>query len=213
MPLRRDGSANSGLPVLRTRRRHPLVHRSFSRARAALVAQLAVLAFAPVSVLAGSNVLLHLSPAGTVRAWSLSRMVPADTASETRSRRQMPLPTDEDGFTVAVATEAPAAPSRVEPPAARQREISAAIGHGPALSESELTFTKGYPRRRAAQLAAGMISQPVIPQLTTAADVAKSDVFDPRFGQGARIPRSVAESRPRIRKHGHLHDRYAEFQH
>ena len=121
----------------------------------------------------------------------------------------MLLPTDEGGLTVPVATEAPAVPSSVELLAARQVEISTAIGHGPALSESELTFTKGYPQRRAAQLAAGMISQPAIPQLTTAPDVARSDVFDPRFGQGTHIPRSVAESHPRIRKH--RHDRYAEF--
>jgi hypothetical protein len=122
----------------------------------------------------------------------------------------MPLPTDEGGFTVAVATEAPAVPSRVEVLAPRQPEISTASGHGPALSESELTFTKGYPQRRAAQLAAGLISQPAIPQLTSAADVAKSKVFDRRFGQGARIPRSAAASRPRISKHGPVHGRYAE---
>lgn len=207
--LRREGSANSGLPLLRTRRRHQSVHRSFSGARAALVAQLAVLVCAPVLVLAGSNVLFNLSPAGTVRAWHLSRTALADTAS--RSPRQMPLPTDESGFTVAVATEAPAVPSHVDLPAPRQPEISTGIGHRPALSESELTFTKGYPQRRAAQLAAGMISQPAIPQLTTAANVAKSDVFEPRFGQRARIHRSVADSRARIRKHGHVHGRYAEF--
>jgi hypothetical protein len=56
-----------------------------------------------------------------------------------------------------------------------------------------------------------MISQPAIPQLTTAADVAKNDAFGPHFGQGARIPRSAAESRPLILKHRHVHDRYAEF--
>jgi len=208
IPLRSEGSANIGLPLLRTRRCHQLVHRSFSSARAALVTGLAVLVFAPVSVLTGSNVLLLLSPAGTVRAWDLWRI---STGSEARSHLQTLLPTDEGGFTVPVATEAPAAPGRVELLAARQAEISTAIGHGPALSETELTFTKGYPQRRAAQLAAGMISQPAIPQLTTGADVAKSDVFDPRFGQSARIPRSAAQSRPRIPKHGRVHDRYAEF--
>jgi len=207
--LRREGSANSGLPLLRMRRRHQLVHRSFSGARAALVAQLAVLVCAPVSVLAGSNVLFNLSPAGTVRAWHLSRTALADTAS--RSPRQMPLPTAEGGFTVPIATEAPAVPSHVELPAPRQPEISTGIGHRPALSESELTFTKGYPQRRAAQLAAGMISQPAIPQLASAADVAKSDVVDRRLGQGARTPRSSAASRPRIRKYGHVHYRYAAF--
>ena len=214
MALRREGSANSGLPLLRTRRRHPLVHRPFSGARAALVAQLAVLVCAPVSVLAGSNVLLNLSPAGAGRAWNLTRTAVTDTAS--RSPRQMPLPTDEGSFTVPVATEAPAVPSHVELPAPRQPEISTAIGHRPALSESELTFTKGYPQRRAAQLraaqlAADMISQPATPQLASAADVAKSDVVDRRLGQGARTPRSSAASRPRIRKYAHVHYRYAAF--
>jgi hypothetical protein len=90
-------------------------------------------------------------------------------------------------------------------------EVSTAIGHGPALSESELTFTKGYPQRRAAQLAAGMISQPAIPQRTTAANVAQSDVLDPRFGQGARIRRSAAASRLHVLEHGYVHDRYAGF--
>jgi hypothetical protein len=187
------------------------MHRSFTRARAALFAQLAVLVFAPVSVLAGSNILLHLSPGGAVRAWNLSRIVPTDTAGETRSHRQMLSSSDGGGFTLPVVTEAPAVPSRLELPAARQLEIATAIGHGPALSESELTFTKGYPQRRAAQLAAGLSSQPAMPQLTSTADVATSDVFDPRFGQGARIPRSAAASRPRIRKHARVHDRYAEF--
>jgi hypothetical protein len=206
MALRREGSANSGLPLLRTRRPRPLVHRSFSGARAALVAQLAVLVFAPVSVLAGSNVLLNLSPAGTVRAWSLSRTALADTPSETQSRREMRLPTHEGGFTVPIATNAPAVASPELPPP-RQPAIPAAIGHRPALSESDLTFTKGYPQRRAAQLAAGMVSQPAIPQRTSAADVAKSDVVDPRLRQ-ARIHRSVAEARARIRKHRHVHGRY-----
>ena len=175
------------------------------------MAQLAILVCAPVSVLAGSNVLLNLSPTGTVRASHLKRTALTDTASESRSRRQIPLPTDEGGVTVPVATEASAVPSRVEPPAPQQPEIATAIGHRPALSESELTFTKGYPQRRAAQLAAGMISQPAIPQLTSAADVKKGDVVDPRVGQGARIHRSAAASRPRIRKYGHVHNRYAAF--
>src|SRR5580658_6225379 len=41
-PSKREGSANGGLPLRWTRRRHQRVHRSFSGARAALVSQLAV---------------------------------------------------------------------------------------------------------------------------------------------------------------------------
>src|SRR5262249_17443139 len=99
----------------------------------------------------------------------------------------------------------------VELVASRQREISSVIGHGAALSESELTFTKGYPLRRAAQLAAAMMSPPAIPQLTTAADVARKDLPGLRLGQGARNPRSAGTSRPHIPQRGRVHDRYAEF--
>jgi hypothetical protein len=208
-PLGREGSANGGLPLRRARRRHQWVHRSFSSARAALVTQLAVVVFAPVSVLAGSTVALHLSsPAGTVRAWDLWRMTPASSASEARSRPRILSPTDEGGVTVLVATEAPTIPGSVEAPAPRAREIAIAIGNGAALSESDLTFTKGYPQRRAAQLAAGLIFEPAMPKITAAATVAKNDVFPQRFGQDA--PPSAAESRPRIPKHWHVHDRYIE---
>jgi hypothetical protein len=93
--------------------------------------------------------------------------------------------------------------------ASRQREISSVIGHGAALSESELTFTKGYPQRRTARLAAAMMTPPGIPQLTTAADVARKNISG--FEQGTRNRRSAAESRPRIRKPGRMDDRYAEF--
>jgi hypothetical protein len=74
------------------------------------------------------------------------------------------LPTDGVGFTVPIATEAPA----VRDPTPPRQEISAAIGHDEALSESDLTFTKGYPQRRAAQLAAGLISQGLSLQLAAA---------------------------------------------
>lgn len=206
-PLGREGSANSGLPFPRTRRRHELVHRSFASARAALVA---VFVFAPVSVLAASTVLLHLSPATPVPVWNPWRKTPMGTTSETRSHLQTLLPTDAGGFTIAAATEAPAVPNRVELLAQRQREISTAIGHGPALSERELTFTKGYPQRLAARLAAGLISQS-IPQLTTAAGIARNEVFGPRVAQSARIPRAAAESRLRIPRYRHVRYRYAEL--
>src|SRR5262249_4927398 len=201
-PLQRDGSANSGIPLLRTRRHHQLIHRSFSDARAALVTLLAVLVFAPVSVLSGSTVLLHLSSADTVSVWNRWVMTVTDVATGTRSRPQTPSPTDTGGFTGPIATEAAAVLHPVDPPAPRQRDAPLAVAHGPALSESDLTFTKGYPQRRAAQLAAGLISPPAIPQLTTATAVTRHDVFALRFGQSAHMPRFASESRPRILKRG-----------
>ena len=209
--LKSEGSANCGLPPRRARRRHQRVHQSFSSARAALVTQLAIVVFAPVSVLAGSTVALHLSnPAGTTRAGDLWRMTSTSSASEARSRPQTLSPTDEGGVTVPVATEAQPIPNRVEVLAPRARQISIAIGHGAALSERDLTFTKGYPQRRAAQLAAGLISQPAIPLPTAAATVARNDIFQQRLGQEARMPPAAAESRPRIPRHGQVNGRYAE---
>src|SRR5262249_24224342 len=153
-PLRSEGSANSGLPLLWTRRPHQWVRRSPWGARAALVTQLVVFVFAPASVLAGSTLLIHLTPAGTVQPSNPSRLTPTQTASGPPSRLLVQLPTDEGALTVAIVTEAPAVPIRDKSVASRRPDISSAIGHGAALSESELTFTKGYPQRRAAQLAA-----------------------------------------------------------
>jgi hypothetical protein len=210
-PLRREGSANSGLPLLWTRRRHQRVHRSSWGARAALVTQLVVFAFAPISVLAGSTVLIDLTPGGTAQAWNQLRMTPAHTASDTPSRLQMKLAIDVGDLTVPIATEAPAVPDRVERAASRQQEMSSVSGHGTALSDSELTFTKGYPQRRAAQLAAAMMSPSAIPRRTTGADVTKGEPFGPSFRQGVRNLRPAATSRPHDRQHGHVNDRYAEF--
>src|SRR5262249_28595794 len=146
---------------------HQWVHRSCWGARAALVTQLVGLVFAPVAVLAGSAVLIDLTPAGTLDVWSQLRVIPPDAARGGRSRLQAQSPTDEGDHTVPIATEARAVPDHVDL-APRQRQMSASIGPGRALPESELTFTKGYPQRRAAQLAAGIISQPPTPQITTA---------------------------------------------
>jgi hypothetical protein len=199
VPSLREGSANSGMPLLRKPRRHRLVHRSFSSARVALVTLLVVLVFAPVSVLAGSTVLLHLSSGHTVRAWSHRLIALTGAVGETRARVEALLPTEERGFTVAVATEPRATLDPVDLPTLRQLEISAAIGHGAVLSESDLTFTKGYPQRRAAQIAAGLIPPPATPQLTTTAvAVPRHDAVGLRFGQSARIPRSASGSRPRL---------------
>jgi hypothetical protein len=186
------------------------VHRSSWGARAALVTQLVVLGFAPALALAGSTVLIHLTPDGTVQAWHQSRMTPAPTASEAPSRLQMKLPTDDGDLTIPIATEAPAVPDRVERVASRQQAVSSVSGHGTALSDSELTFTKGYPQRRAAQLAAAMMSPTAVPPHTTAADVTKGEPFGPSVRQGVRNLRPATTSRPHDRQHGHVNDRYAE---
>ena len=180
-PSGREGSANSGLPLLPPRRRHRWAHRSSWGTRAALVAQVAILAGAPVSVLAGSAVLLHLSPAGTVVAWNVWQATFAGTPTAPRLPLPPQLPSDQGGFAMPAAAEAPAVSDRVALLVARKRQIATAIGHGAPLSESELTFTKGYPRRRAAQIAAGMISPSAIPQLATATDVASKDAFGRRL--------------------------------
>ena len=191
-PMKREGSANGGLPPRSTRGRHQWAHQSSSSARAALVTPLAVLVFAPVSVLASSAIVLHSGPAAAFRAWNLWRTTPTNTLGEARPRTATLVPADTSSLTVAIAIEAPALPDLIELSAPQRREFSVALGHGAAISESDLTFTKGYPQRRAAQLAAGLISEAMIPQVTTAATVANN------------------ESRPRVARHRHAHARFAE---
>jgi hypothetical protein len=91
---------------------------------------------------------------------------------------------------VAAPVEVEAKP--VEPPAPRQRAISAAV-----VSESELTFAKGYSRRRAAELVASMMSPPTIPRLTAAIDINKVRASSLRMTQpqDRRVNRPVADNR------------------
>jgi hypothetical protein len=145
LPPQGGGSAKSGLPLRRSRRWHALVPGSFSFARLAIAAVLALMVFALVSVLGGGTVLLDALAPNAAR--ELAATLPeAGAAGPARMLALALLPTEPARRVVmpAVALLDAPPPPPIEPPAPRQRAISVAAGYGgPTLSESDLTFSKG----------------------------------------------------------------------
>jgi hypothetical protein len=219
LPSRGGGSATSGVPFLGFRQAHALVPRSYSFARVAVAAVLAVVLLAGVSVLGGATVLLHSLAPGALRELVATKMPSAGTAGRARTMMLGLLPIDEERPRVIVAAAViPVAPAimvvfkPVEPQEPRQRAISASVGYrGPSLSEIELTFTKGYARRRAIQLAANMTSPLTIAQLTAAISINKVRPANLRLTRDRRVPRYVAESRYRASKHPRRNERYVDY--
>jgi hypothetical protein len=193
---RGGGSAVAGLPFLRFRERHPLAPGPFSLGRLALVAGLALVVFAGVSALGGATALLNSAAPGVVRTLAASWLPPPDSRARTVALALLPVEPPRRVVMPPVALLDVPPPKPVESPEPRQRAISASVGYGgPAIAESELTFTKGYSRRRAAQLAANMTSLPTIPQLTAAINIKKIRAASLRFTQDRRVNRTVADNR------------------
>jgi hypothetical protein len=225
-PWRGGGSSVAGLPFLRFRERHPLAPGPFLFHRLALVAGLALVVFAGVSALGGATALLHSAAPGVVRELAASWLPPAGVDSRARTVALALLPVEPLRRVVmppVAMLDAPP-PKPVERPEPRQRAISASVGYGGPVAESELTFTKGYSRRRAAQLAANMTSPPSIPQLTAAINIKKIRAASLRFTQDRRLNRPVADNRyfadsrypadnrQRTSRKARGHDRYADRQ-
>lgn len=191
------GSTKCGLPLRRLRRRYALAPGYWSIGRPAVLALLATVLVATVSVVGSASVLLDTVAPGAVRELAAS-WLPAGAASRARPLVLALLPTEPPRPVVmppVTLLDAPP-PKPVEPPVPRQRAISASVGYGGAVSESELTFAKGYSRRRAAQLAANMTSLPSIPQLTASININKIRAASLRFAQADhRINRSAADYR------------------
>jgi hypothetical protein len=193
-PWRGGGSAVAGLPFLRFRERHPLAPGPFRFGRLALVAGLFLVVFAGVSALGGATALLHSVAPAAMRDLAASWLPPAESRTRTVALAMLPVEPPRPVVMPAVAWLDLPPPKPVEPPAPRQRAISASVGYG-TFSESDLTFTKGYSRRRAAQLAANMTSLPSIPQLTAAINIKKIRAASLRITQDRRVSRPVAENR------------------
>jgi len=197
-PWRGGGSAVAGLPFLRFRARHPLAPGPFSFGRLALVAVLACLVLAAVSALGGATVLLDALAPAALRHLLAARLPPAEAGSQARTLVLAMLPVEPRTRVIMppVALLDLPPPKPIEPPEPRQRAITASVGfYGPVLAESELTFTKGYSRRRAAQLVANMTSLPSIPQLTAAINIKKIRAASLRFTQERRLNRTSADNR------------------
>jgi hypothetical protein len=195
-PWRGGGSAVAGLPFLRFRERHPLAPGPFSFGRLALVAGLALVVFAGVSALGGATALLHSVAPAALRELAAAWLPPADSQARTVALAMLPVEPPRPVVMPAAALLDLPPPKPVERPEPRQRAITASVGYGgPAFSESDLTFTKGYSRRRAAQLAANMTSLPSIPQLTAAINIKKVRAASLRITQDRRVSHPVADNR------------------
>ena len=197
-PARGGGCANSGLPFLRFRHRNALVPGAFSLGRLVRAAGLGLVVLAAVSALGATTVLLDSLAPGAMRKLAASHIPTVGAAGHARTLVLALLPTEERRPVVmppVAMLDAPP-PKPVEAPAPRQKAISAAVGYGgAAVSESELTFAKGYSRRRAARLAANMTSLPSIAQLAAAIAIKKVRPASLRLTQDRRVPRAAADSR------------------
>jgi len=198
LPADGGGSAKPGLPLLRRRRWHRLVPGSFSFARLGIAAVPAFALFALVSVLGGGTVLLDALAPNAAREL-VAELPEAGAAGPARTLALAMLPTEPPRRVVmpAVALLDAPPPPPIEPTVPRQRAISVAAGYGGPIAESDLTFTKGYSRRRAAQLVANMTSLPSIPQLTAAIDIKKIRATSLRLTQDRRVTgdRQVSSNR------------------
>ncbi len=200
-PLRGGGSANSGLPFLRFRHRHALAPGYYSLGRLTLVAVLALVVFAAVSLVGGVSMVLDAVAPNAMRELVPSNIPAQGAADAARNLVLALLPTEPRRRVVlppVVWLDAPPVKpvEPPKPPEPRQRAISAAVGYGGPVAENELTFTKGYSRRRAAQLAASMTSLPSIPQLTAAINIKRIRAASLRFTQQERrASRTAAENR------------------
>lgn len=193
---RGGGSAVAGLPFLRFRERHRSAPGPFSLGRLAVVAVLALVIFAAVSALGGVTALLDAVAPNAARELAASWLLPADSRARTLALAMLPVEPHRRVVMPPVALLDVPPPKPVEPPEPRQRAISASVGYGgPEATESELTFTKGYSRRRAAQLAANMTSLPSIPQLTAAINIKRVRAASLRLTQDRRVNRAVTDNR------------------
>jgi hypothetical protein len=198
-PPRGGGSFSSGLPFLRFRQRHASMPGPVSIGRLAVLAVLALVVCAAVSALGSASVLVNSVAPGAVRKLAAANIRPVGVSGQARTLVLALLPTEERRRVLMPAVAMldappPPAPKLVEaptptpPPEPRQRDITitATVGYGGPIPESELTFSKGYSRRRAAQLVANMTSPPTIPQLTAAINIKRIRAASLRFTQQER---------------------------
>src|SRR5262249_12437608 len=168
-----------------------------SLGRLALIAVLALVVFAVVSALGGASALLHSAAPAAVRHLAAAWLPPAESRGRTFALALLPVEPPRPVVMPPVAwLGLPPPPKPAGRPEPRQRAISASVGYASGtLAESDLTFTKGYSRRRAAQLVANMTSLPSIPQLTAAINIKKIRAASLRFTQDRRLNRTSADNR------------------
>jgi hypothetical protein len=198
-PSRGGGSVRAGLPFLLFRQSNALVPGPRSMRRLALGAGLAVIVVTAVSALGGATVLVNSLSAGAARELAAAHIPSTGAASDAGAMVLALLPVEERRRVVmppVAMLDAP--PLRLaepaEPAEPRQRAITASVSA--PMPEGELTFAKGYSRRRAAQLIANMTSPPSIPALTAAINIKKVRAASLQFTeQERRASRPATENR------------------
>jgi hypothetical protein len=205
-PARGGGSVNLGSPM----RRHggSLVPRPGRIVRAARVAMAAAGVVAAVSLVSAATVVLELATAGGIRELVARYVAPADANSRLARTIAWALrPADQTAgpdprAAVAAAPLEPArpAPPLARPPAVRTAALEIAVI---PIPESELTFAKGYAKRRAALKAAAAVVPPT-PEIKLPSKLA-SRVVAFHIERSGRLHRHSASDR-----HGG-HKRYAAY--
>jgi hypothetical protein len=127
VPWRGGGSADAGAPFVRVRQRHSLVAR-LTLARLAVVAVLALVVSAGVAAVSGVTVLVEHATPGALRQLAARSGLPVEALPSTAQ--------------AGVAAMAPVVTARAEP--------AGMVVAGVLIPESELTFAKGYVKRKAA---------------------------------------------------------------
>ena len=176
-PVLHDGSVNAGLPSPGMRHRPSLAGASTGFGRRTLAATAIGIAVAAVSALGAAAVVLQQTSPQAVRETVASKG--AVTGSVRSSTETRPARSSE---TVGAARDASVP---LPPPPARQPAAVAGAFAMATPDEGELTFAKGYARRRAALEAAGIV--PTKPPIKIIPEARR---------RRAAVPRAYGGNRP-----------------
>jgi hypothetical protein len=193
------GSVNSGLPMRRVRRVRSTV---LSGVRLVTNVALAVLVpmvtLAAVSALSGAVVVHELAVPGAIRAPVVKEALRQAPRIEVLALADEPAGADPRAAVAAIRAEPvrAAPPPPVPKPAVR---MTAPANKRVPMSASELTFAKGYAKRRAALQAAKTAQASAAPEIKAAAKLAsRTERYDRSYRRGANA------------RHGGYH-RYAAY--
>ena len=150
VPWRGGGSVDAGAPFMRPRQRHSLVAR-FTFARLALVAGFALVVSVGVAAVSGLTVLVEHATPGVVRQLAARSGLPVEAPPSTAQ--------------AGIAASAPLVIARAWP--------AGMVIDGVMVPESELTFAKGYVKRKAVIAAAITAAQRESAKIVTAAEKAE----------------------------------------
>jgi hypothetical protein len=184
----RGGSVNSGLPMRGMRRVRSVMSGVRVVANVALAVVAPVVALAAVSALSGAAVVHELAVAGTIHAPNVKQVIRQAPRIEVLALADEPAGADPRAVVAAIQPEPEPEPVRAAPlpvpkPAVR---ITAVANARVPMSASELTFAKGYAKRRAALQAAKTAQASAAPEIKVPAKLAsRTERYDRSHRRGA----------------------------